>query len=84
MCDMKRDTLPIPNPTDWLTTKGAAFLLGMSPRSVERMVERGALRAYRPYGAPKEKAAAMFWRAEVNAVVDARITLAVAETARPK
>jgi excisionase family DNA binding protein len=84
MLDMKQDTLPLPNPTDWLTTKAAAWLLGMSTRSVERMVERGVLRAYRPYGAQKEKVPAMFWRPEVNAVVDARTVLAATETARAK
>ncbi len=77
MCDMKQDTLPIPNPTDWLTTKAAAFLLGVSRRTVERLTDKGVLTAYRPYGAPKEAVPAMYWRAQVNAVLDARISLAV-------
>ncbi len=76
MCDMKQNTLPIPNPTDWMTTKAAAFLLGVSPRTVERLAERGTLTAYRPYGVQKEKRPVMFWRPEVNAVVDARVILA--------
>lgn len=79
MCDMKQDTLPIPNPTDWMTTKAAAFLLGVSPRTVERLAEKGVLTAYGPYGAPKEKVPAMFWRPQVNAVVDARTALSVAK-----
>lgn len=76
MFDMNQQPLPIPNPTDWLSVKGAAFLLGVSPRTVERLAEKGTLKAYRPYGAPKENPAAMFWRDDVNAVVDARIRLA--------
>lgn len=82
MCDMKQDT-PIPNPTDWMTTKAAAFLLGVSPRTVERLAEKGTLTAYRPYCAIREKVPAMFWRPQVNAVVDARLILAAAETAHP-
>lgn len=73
---MNQPTLPIPNATEWLTTKAAAFLLGVSPRTVERLAERGALKAYRPYAAPKEKAPAMFWRAAVNELVDARAKIA--------
>jgi excisionase family DNA binding protein len=76
MCDMNQHPLPIPNPTDWLTVKAVAALLGVSPRTVERLAEKGTLTAYRPYGAPKEKTPAMFWRDEVNKVVDARTVLA--------
>lgn len=76
MLDMNPHALSIPNPTDWLSVKGAAFLLGVSPRTVERLAVKGTLTAYRPYGAPQEKPAPMFWRDEVNKVVDARIRLA--------
>ncbi len=76
MCDMKQVTLPIPNPTDWMTTKAVAFLLGVSPRTVERLAEKGVLTPYRPYGSAREKVPAMFWRPQVNTVVDARIALA--------
>lgn len=76
MCDMKQEMLPIPNPTEWLTTKAAAFLLGVSRRTVERLTEKGVLTAYRPYGAPMENVPAMYWRPELNSVVDARTALA--------
>jgi excisionase family DNA binding protein len=71
---------PIPNPTEWLTLAGAAFLLGVHKTTVTRMARAGVLTGYRPYGAPKERRAVMFWRAEVNKVLDARITLATTKS----
>lgn len=73
---MNNQTLPIPNPGDWITTMGAAFLLGVSRRTVERMAERGTLTAYRPYGAPREVTSVLFWRQQVNDVLTARLTVA--------
>lgn len=76
MSVMKQQTLPIPNPGDWITTMGAAFLLGVSRRTIERMAEKGVLTAYRPYGAPDEVTPVLFWRAQVNDVLTARLTVA--------
>lgn len=73
---MNNQTLPLPNPGDWITTMGAAFLLGVSRRTVERMAERGTLKPYRPYGAPKEVTPVLFWRQQVNDVLTARLTVA--------
>jgi len=48
---MNNQTLPVPNPNDWSTYSGAAALLGVSTRTVKRMVADGRLRAYAPIGA---------------------------------
>lgn len=77
MCVMKQQqTLPLPNPGDWITTKGAAFLLGVSRRTVERLAEKGALTPYRPYGALGEVTPVLFWREQVNEVLTARLMVA--------
>jgi excisionase family DNA binding protein len=67
--------LPLPNPGDWMTTAGAAFLLGCSRRTIARLIDRGVLTAYRPLGALDEDRPIMLWRAEVNTVLDARLRL---------
>lgn len=72
MCDMNNVPLPIPNPTEWMTIAAVAFLLGVSRRSVERYAAKGVITAYRPYGGPREKTAVMFWRPEIEQVVNAR------------
>lgn len=76
MLDMNQPTPPIPNPTDWMTIAAVAFLLGVHRRSVTRLVEKGTLKSYRPYGAAGETAPVMFWRPAVEALVDARTVLA--------
>lgn len=74
MCVMNSPMLPIPNPTDWMTTEAAAALLGVSRRTVERLSAgyRPRLTPYKPYGIRGERIPTMYWRAEVNALVDAR------------
>ncbi len=56
---------PVPNPTDWMTRKGAAQVLGVSERTIDRMVSRGTLAEHRPYGGDGERVPAMFWAADV-------------------
>jgi excisionase family DNA binding protein len=75
MFAMNQQTLPLPNPDDWLTKGRVARQLGVSRRTVDRMVDRGALTAYSPVGAYKEKVPAMFWHADVLRVLDARLRL---------
>jgi len=69
---MNHQTLPLPNPGDWLTTEGAAYELGVSRRTVERMAEREVLTPYQPAGGPRETPGPMYWRPEVLRVRDAR------------
>lgn len=69
-------TLPLPNPGDWVTTEGAAWLLGVSRRTVERMAAAGTLTAYRPGAGPIERPPAMFWLPEVARVKEARLLVA--------
>lgn len=63
---MNNQTLPLPNPGDWCTIGGAATLLKLSRRTVERMVADGRLTGYRPYGAPDRVASKLLWLPEVR------------------
>jgi len=64
--------LHVPNPTDWLTRRAAARRIGVSPRTVERLVEARVLTDYRPDADNGESAPMLLWRAEVDEVRDAR------------
>jgi hypothetical protein len=66
------ETLPLPNPGDWLTTAGTAVLLGVHRRQVERFAAAGTLTAYQPAAADTERAPVLFWRPEVEQLRDAR------------
>lgn len=63
---MNNQTLPLPNPGDWCTIAGAARLLKLSRRTVERMVADGRLTGYLPYGAPDRVASRILWLPEVR------------------
>jgi hypothetical protein len=65
-------TLPIPDVTAWMTRAAAALLIGVSVRTVERMIEQAVLRAYVPHGAPDERVPILLHTAEVKDVADAR------------
>lgn len=75
MCSMNNQTLPLPNPGDWMTLDGAAFLLTVSTATVRRMVRDGVLTEYRPLTRLGMRGPLMLWRPEVNRVLDARLTV---------
>jgi len=68
---MNAPMLPLPNPEDWCAITGAAKRLGVSTRTVERMVLDGRLRGYWPEGAPERPYSAMLWKAQVIELADA-------------
>jgi excisionase family DNA binding protein len=68
---MDAQTLPLPNPGDWLTIAGAMRRLHVSRRTVERMVHDGRLTGYYLEGSPRRVASAVLWRAEVMALAEA-------------
>jgi excisionase family DNA binding protein len=72
---MNNMTLPLPNPHDWISVRGAANLLRMSTRTIRRMVGAGVLTAYRPIGGIDEEPPLMLWRAEVETVLYAQLKL---------
>lgn len=65
MCDMKQQTLPLPNPGDWFSRGAAAEVLGVSIRTIERYVDDGTLKGYKPITAEGEKGPVLLWRADV-------------------
>lgn len=79
---MNNMTLPLPNPSDWISVRGAAALLSASTRTVRRMIDTGVLTGHRPLGAYGERPPLMLWRAEVNAVLDAQLKLRVGTVGR--
>lgn len=76
---MQQETLPIPNPGDWLTVSATAQALGTSRRTVMRMAARGALRDYSPIGADGEKPTVLFWWADVAKIRAAREAIAAGQ-----
>jgi excisionase family DNA binding protein len=70
--------LPLPNPYDWTTVPGAAELLGVDRRTVDRLIDKGVLTGCTPYQGKREKRVVILWRAEVIEVRDARRKLAAA------
>jgi hypothetical protein len=65
MCDMEQQTLPLPNPKDWMTRAAAAAALSVDPRTIDRMVTDQLLKAYQPVVALHEGPRPLFWAAEV-------------------
>jgi excisionase family DNA binding protein len=63
---MNNQTLPLPNPGDWCAVAGAAQLLGVSRRTVERMIVDGRLVGYVPYGGSRRVASQILWMHEVR------------------
>lgn len=70
---MNNQTLPIPNPHDWMTVSAAAQFMRVDRRTIVRMVERRTLTAHQPYAADGEKPPLLLWRDEVIVVRNARI-----------
>jgi excisionase family DNA binding protein len=75
---MNAQTLPLPNPEDWCSVAGAARLLGVSRRTVERMVLDGRLTGYTPYGGSHRVSAKLLWMPEVR-----QLSQALARVRRP-
>ena len=71
MCDMHNQTLPLPNPGDWISIAAAAARLEVSRRTVERLIEDGRLTGYWIEGARGRTAAAILWRADVQRLREA-------------
>lgn len=69
---MNQQTLPLPNPSDWMTRSAAAYVLGVDPRTVDRMVANRRLTDHRPVSAPTERGPLLLWREEVRELVRAR------------
>ena len=67
---MNAQTLPLPNPGDWTTVDGACEILGVSRRTVARMVAAQVLTAYRVRGAGRREI--LLWVPEVREVAQAR------------
>lgn len=63
---MNNQTLPLPNPADWCSTVGAARLLGLSHRTVCRMISDKRLIGYLPYGATPTPSNHILWMPEVR------------------
>jgi excisionase family DNA binding protein len=70
------NTLPIPNPFEWMTVAGVAQFMGVDRRTVERMITKGTLTGHKPYGADGEKVPYLIWRDEAITVRNARVRLA--------
>ena len=58
-------TLPLPNPQDWVDTTGACRILGRSRATLHDMADRGVLRKYLIGAVP------LYWAAEVREVAAA-------------
>jgi excisionase family DNA binding protein len=76
---MNNQALPFPNPGDWVSIAGAAEMLGVSGRTVARMVDDGRLRSFLPEGAFDRPANRILWRADVD---DLKCALLVVSGAR--
>jgi excisionase family DNA binding protein len=68
---MNNQTLPLPNPGDWCSIAGAARLLSVSRRTVERMILDGRLTGYTPYGGSHRVSGKVLWMAEVRQLSEA-------------
>lgn len=62
---MNGQTLPIPNPDDWVTVDGAVKILGRSKQQVVRYLADQKIRSYRIFGARDRLAERLIWRAEL-------------------
>jgi hypothetical protein len=68
---MNDQTLPLPNPGDWCSIRGAARILKLSRRTVERYVALNQLTGYLPFGAPDRIASRILWRPDVDELAKA-------------
>lgn len=63
--------LPLPNPGDWMDHDQAAAFLGVTRRTIDRMIIKGSLTCYR-IGTQR-----LFWCDELTRVAAARKVLAI-------
>jgi hypothetical protein len=66
MLDMDNQTLPLPNPGDWVSVAGAAAITRTSIRTITRRIADGRIKAYLPYGAADRPSNYILWRPEVR------------------
>lgn len=65
MRDMDNQTLPLPNPGDWVSVAGAAAITRTSVRTITRRIADKRLKAYLPFGAQDRPSNYILWRPEV-------------------
>lgn len=68
---MNNQTLPLPNPDDWISVAGAAAICRISTRTVARRVKAGAIIAHLPYGAADRPQNYILWKPSVLQFGDA-------------
>jgi hypothetical protein len=66
MSDMNQQTLPLPNPRDWVSVAGAAIITRTSARTIGRCIRDGRLTGYLPFGATDKPANYILWRPQVT------------------
>lgn len=71
-----------PNSGDWMTMGAAAHLMRVHTRTIDRLIDKGVLKAHSPWTGPNEKPPVMLWRPEVLQVHAARQKLAPSGAAR--
>lgn len=74
MADMKDSqmTLPLPDPGAWMTIKAVARLLGVTRKTVDRMLASERLTGYSPVADPDERAPVLIWRDDAMSMLSAR------------
>lgn len=72
---MNAQTLPLPNPGDWVTVEGAAMIVKRSKSQVIRYMADQRLASYRIYGSRDRLAERLIWRADAEAFRDAMKTV---------
>lgn len=72
---MNQPSLPIPEPTAWMTRAKAAETLGCSTRTVVRMVSNGVLREHAPLAAEGEQVSPLYFAYDVRQLAEARALL---------
>lgn len=70
-----QQALPLPNPDDWISPAGAAQILKLSLRTLERRIADGVLKSYLPFGAWDVPSSRILWRPEVEAYGRAMATV---------
>lgn len=72
MLHMNQPQLPIPDAKQWMTRKGAAAVLRVHWRTVDRLTHERLLTAHYPIGGPGERRPMLLWTPEVQELAAAR------------